>query len=245
MDDFSGQIAVVTGATRGIGRAISEAFLNQGARVVGIYQHNELAAREFLESKDWDDRLTLHRCDVSKPEVVAELFSEIESTFDTIDILVNNAGIRRDGVVAMMTNDDWQEVIDVNLTGSFLMARHALLLMLKQKYGRIIMITSPMAYLGFPGQANYSASKAGQIGMVRSLAREAAKRKITVNCISPGFIETELLADLSDDQLKAYKKMVPMNRFGRPEEVADAVLFLASNRASYITGTVLDVHGGL
>jgi 3-oxoacyl-[acyl-carrier protein] reductase len=243
--DFSGQKALITGATRGIGRAIAEAFLAAGATVIGTYGANEQDAREFNEAGDWGEHLQLHRCDVADHLAVEKLYQQIEEQYDAIDIMVSNAGIRRDAVTAMMKQEDWQRVIDVNLTGTFNMAKQAVLLMLKKKYGRIIFITSPMAHLGFAGQANYSASKAGQIGMMRSLSKETAKRKITVNCVSPGFIDTELLDDLNDDQLKEYKKVVPMRRFGKPSEVADAVLFLASDKAAYITGSVLDVNGGL
>ncbi len=145
----------------------------------------------------------------------------------------------------MLKSDDWQRVLDVNLTGSYNMAKHAVMLMMKQKYGRIIFITSPMARLGFAGQTNYAASKAGQIGLMHSLAKETAKRKITVNCVSPGFIETELIAGLSPEQRSKYKKMVPMRRFGKPEEVAYAVCFLASAKAAYITDSVLEIGGGI
>lgn len=243
--DFSGQKVVVSGATRGLGRSIAESFLTAGATVIGTYGSNDQDAKKFIDSGDWSERLQLHRCDVADHLAVAELYQQIEEQYDSIDIMVSNAGIRRDAVTAMMKQEDWQRVIDVNLTGTFNMAKQAVLLMLKRKYGRIIFITSPMAHLGFAGQANYSASKAGQIGMMRSLSKETAKRKITVNCVSPGFIDTELLDDLSDEQLKEYKKVVPMRRFGKPTEVADAVLFLASDRAAYITGSVLDVNGGL
>jgi 3-oxoacyl-[acyl-carrier protein] reductase len=243
--DFSGQKAIITGATRGLGRAIAEAFLAAGATVIGTYGSNDQDARKFSEAGSWGERLQLHRCDVADHLAVEKLYQQIEEQYDSIDIMVSNAGIRRDAVTAMMKQEDWQRVIDVNLTGTFNMAKQAVLLMLKKKYGRIIFITSPMAHLGFAGQANYSASKAGQIGMMRSLSKETAKRKITVNCLSPGFIDTELLDDLSDEQLKEYKKVVPMRRFGKPTEVADAVLFLASDKAAYITGSVLDVNGGL
>lgn len=246
MPDFQDKKVVVTGATRGIGRAIAKAFLQANATVIGIYAADQAAAEEFSrECRDFSHRLHLHRCDISNDQQVTDLFQGIEEKFDTIDILVNNAGIRRDSVVAMMPADDWRRVIDVNLTGTFIMSKQAVLLMLKQKYGRIINITSPMAHMGFAGQANYSASKAGQIGMTRSLAKETAKRKITVNCVSPGFIDTELLADLSEAQVAEYKKLVPMKRFGTPENVADAVLFLAGPGAAYITGAVLEVNGGL
>lgn len=246
MPDFSNKKTVVTGATRGLGKAITMAFLQQGATVIGLYGQNRQSADALKkECGAYGDRLQLHQCDVSDYEAVEKFFTRIEKEFDTIDILINNAGIRRDSVLAMMPREDWNRVIDINLSGSYNMAKFAVQLMVKQKYGRIIFITSPMAHLGFAGQANYAASKAGQIGMMKSLSKETAKRKITVNCVSPGFIETELIEDLSSDQVKEYKKMVAMRRFGTPAEVADAVLFLAGDKAAYITGSVLDVNGGL
>jgi 3-oxoacyl-[acyl-carrier protein] reductase len=202
--------------------------------------------QEWQENASFqENRLFLYQCDISDQASVLKLFDGIEQQFDTIDILVNNAGIRRDAVLAMMQSDDWHRVIDVNLTGTFNMSKQAVLLMMKQKYGRIIHITSPMAHMGFAGQTNYAASKAGQIGMMRSLSKETAKRKITVNCVSPGFIDTELLEGLTADQLAQYKKLVPMKRFGKPQEVAAAVLFLAGEQASYISGAVLEITGGL
>jgi 3-oxoacyl-[acyl-carrier protein] reductase len=246
MDDFSGQKVIVTGATRGIGKTIATAFLDGGAVVIGVYSSNDEAAEKFRsQCGDRASRLYLFKCDVSDHEAVHAFFVKIEQQFDAIDILVNNAGIRRDGVLAMMQQEDWQKVIDINLTGTFNMSKQAVMLMMKQKYGRIIHITSPMSRLGFAGQANYAASKAGQIGMMHSLAKEVAKRKITVNCVSPGFIDTELLDDLTPEQLSSYKKLVPVKRFGTTEEVAHAVLFLASPKSSYITGSVLDVTGGI
>jgi len=250
MTEFQGKKAVISGATRGIGKAIAMAFLEAGAIVIGVYGSNSKAADSFVQEWQSSDfyhkkRLFLYKCDISDYDSVFKLFNEIEQQFDTIDILINNAGIRRDAVLAMMQPDDWHRVIDVNLTGTFNMSKQAVLLMLKQKYGRIIHITSPMAHMGFAGQTNYAASKAGQIGMMRSLSKETAKRKITVNCVSPGFIDTELLEDLTEDQLLHYKKMVPMKRFGKTEEVAAAVLFLAGKQASYISGAVLEVTGGL
>ena len=250
MTDFQGRKTVISGATRGIGKAIAKAFLEAGAIVIGIYGSNREAADSFMQ--EWhesasfqENRLFLYQCDISDDSSVLKLFNGIEQQFDTIDILVNNAGIRRDAVLAMMQSDDWNRVIDVNLTGTFNMSKQAVLLMMKQKYGRIIHITSPMAHMGFAGQTNYAASKAGQIGMMRSLSKETAKRKITVNCVSPGFIDTDLLEGLTADQLTQYKKLVPMKRFGKPDEVAAAVLFLAGEQASYISGTVLEVTGGL
>ena len=250
MTEFAGRKAVISGATKGIGKAIAKTFLKNGATVIGVYSSDQNAADALMQEWKTDgafqeDRLLLRRCDVSDESAVLQLFAEVEKKFDVIDILVNNAGIRRDGVLAMMHSKDWQRVIDINLTGTFNMSKQAVLLMMKQKYGRIIHITSPMAHMGFAGQANYAASKAGQIGMMRSLAKETAKRKITVNCISPGFIDTDFLEGLNADQLDNYKKMVPMKRFGRSDEVAAAVLFLAGEQASYISGAVLEVTGGL
>ena len=245
MNTFTEQKAVVTGATRGIGRAITEALLTQGATVIGIYSGNTEAAEAFRVSCPCPEHLQLHQVDVSDYQAVEGFFQHVEEELDTIDILVNNAGIRRDAALAMMRREDWNQVIDVNLTGGYNMSKFAVQLMMKQKYGRIIFITSPMGHLGFAGQANYSASKAGQVGMMKSLSKEVAKRKITVNCVSPGFISTDFLDDLNDEQVKSYKKMVPARRFGTPEEVADAVLFLAGKNAAYINGSVLEVTGGL
>jgi 3-oxoacyl-[acyl-carrier protein] reductase len=246
MQDFEGQKVVISGASRGIGKAVSLAFLEQGATVIGIYAGNTEAADTFLnECSGCQGRLELHQCDVADETQVENFFNLIEKKFDTIDVLINNAGVRRDKLLALMDQKSWQQVIDINLTGTFNMCRSAVLLMLKQKYGRIINITSPVATLGFAGQTNYGASKAGQIGLTRSLCKETARKKITVNCVSPGFIDTELIDDLTPEQIKEYKKSVPMRRFGKVEEIAAAVLFLASKNAAYITGTVLEVNGGL
>ena len=246
MDDFQGQIAVVTGATRGIGKSIAEAFLQNGARVIGLYSGAVDSTEQFIQDNEPSkDNFELFRCDVSNEADVADLFKTIEEKYNSIEILINNAGIRNDSLLALMKAEQWQHVLDVNLTGTFLMTKQAVLLMMKNKYGRIVNITSPVARLGFTGQANYSASKAGQIAMTKTLARETARKKITVNAISPGFISTDFIQDLDKEQLSSYKKMVPMRRFGTPEEVADAVLFLASKKAAYITGSVLEITGGL
>ena len=246
MHDFSGQTAIVTGATRGIGKAISLAFLQRGATVLGLYCGNTRAAEALAdECRQFRDKLRLYKCDISDERQVQAFYAEAEQTVPAVEILVNNAGIRRDAVLAMMSSDDWRRVIDINLNGTYLMSKQAVLLMMRNKFGRIINITSPVAHLGFAGQANYAASKAGQVALTRSLAKETAKKHITVNCVSPGFIATEFIDDLPAEKLSAYKKLVPMRRFGTPEEVADAVLFLASPNASYITGSVLDINGGL
>lgn len=246
MQDFTGQTAIVTGATRGIGRAITLAFLANGATVLGVYGGNTRAAEMFAdECKQYGEKFRLYKCDISDENQVAAFYTEIEQTITSLEILVNNAGIRRDAVLALMKSEDWKSVIDINLSGTFLMAKPAVMLMMKNKFGRIINITSPVAHLGFAGQSNYAASKAGQVALTKSLAKETAKKKITVNCVSPGFIATDFIDDLPADQLASYKKLVPMRRFGKPEEVADAVMFLSSKHAAYITGTVLEINGGL
>ena len=183
--------------------------------------------------------------DVTSDEAVEYAAERISAEWGGLDILVNNAGIRDDAMLALMNTAQWQQVIDTNLTGTFLMSKQAILLMMKKKFGRIINITSPVARLGFPGQANYAASKAGQVALTKSCAKEVAKKKITVNCVSPGFIATDFITGLGKEQLLTYKKMVPMRRFGTPQEVADTVLFLAGDKAGYITGTVIEVSGGL
>ncbi|PID77005.1 MAG: beta-ketoacyl-ACP reductase [Deltaproteobacteria bacterium] len=246
MSFFKDKKVIVTGATRGIGKAVSCGFMEQGAAVIGLYGGNEGAARQFEQEaaeKSW--QLDLFKCDISQEEEVNDFFKVVEKQHDTIDVLVNNAGIRRDAIVALMKTEQWERVLDINLKGTFFMSRSVIPLMMKQKFGRIINITSPMSYLGFAGQANYAASKAGQIGFAKSLAKETAKKKITVNCVSPGFVATELLDDLPAEQIAEYKKMVPMRRFGTAGEIADAVLFLASDKAAYISGAVLEVNGGL
>lgn len=244
MAEFTGRTAIVTGATRGIGRAVSESLLDRGCSVFGIYGSNDEEAEKFQDS--WPNhRLHLTRCNVADHEGVQQFYQDLESRIEALDILINNAGVRRDAIVALMSSEQWQQVLDINLSGTFHMSKYAVPLMLKQKYGRIVNITSPSSYMGIQGQANYAASKAGQIGFARTLAKEVARKKITVNCVSPGFIQTDLLDDLTVEQLAAYKKMVPMRRFGNVAEVVEAVLFLASEKASYITGSILEVNGGL
>ncbi|PIE57696.1 MAG: beta-ketoacyl-ACP reductase [Desulfobulbus propionicus] len=244
--EFEGKKAIVTGATRGIGKAVTRALLEQGATVIGIYAGNKTAAQQLTkEAVLLAGTLKLYQLDVSDYTAVEHFYTWVVEQFTTIDILVNNAGVRRDAVLAMMKPEDWQRVLEVNLSGGFHMSRFVVPLMMQQKYGRIVFITSPMGAMGFPGQANYAASKAGQVGLAKSLSKEVAKKKITVNCVSPGFIATDLIDDLSESQLQEYKKMVPQRRFGRPDEVAEAVLFLCSTRASYINGALLEVTGGL
>ncbi len=238
---LSDRTVLVTGGTRGIGGAVTRAFIEAGARVVAVYGRNQVAAERFSTNVD-SERLKLVQLDVSDGAAVAEFFKAWEGP---LHVLVNNAGIRQDAIVGMMTDDQWSRVLQTNLGGSFYMAKQAVRLMSRARFGRIIQISSPSARLGLPGQANYAASKAGQEAMTRCLAAEVAKRKITVNCVAPGFVETELLADLSEETKQAYREMVPLGRFAAPAEVAAVVLFLASDAASYVTGTVVSVAGGL
>jgi 3-oxoacyl-[acyl-carrier protein] reductase len=244
---FAGQTVVVTGGTRGLGRAIALDFLSAGASVYSTWHANEAAALAFAdECERFEGRLKLARFDVGDYAAVEAFWRRVDAEArDGIQVLVNNSGLRRDRVLALMTPQEWQAVIDTNLTGGFYMSRFAVHNMLERRYGRILFITSPAGEHGFEGQANYSASKAGQVGMMRSLAREVAKRGITVNCVAPGFVDTELLGDLSDDAKKQHLASVPLKRFAKPEEVAYAVRCLASREASYITGTTLAVDGGL
>lgn len=244
---FENQVAVVTGGTRGIGRAITTAFLDAGARVHATYKSGEDAAHELARSLgDRAARLSLHRFDVAEYAQVQAFWEEIESVEPSgVHILVSNAGLRRDAIVGTMKPEDWQSVLATNLTGSFHMAKFAVQSMLRSRYGRIVFVTSPAAHHGFAGQANYGASKAGQVGLMRSLAREVGKKKITANCVSPGFVDTELLADLSDDVKRAHLASVPVGRFGAPHEIAYAVLSLCSPHASYINGATLEVTGGI
>ena len=244
--DFSNQTVIVTGGTRGIGRGISEAFLKKGANVIATYAGNDEAAMKMKEANsEYGEKIVVKKCDVRDEAAVVEFFKFVEETYPTVEVLVNNSGIRKDQLTAMMSLSDWNDVISTNLTGTFLMSKHAVLQFMKNRYGRIVNMSSVGGSLGLPGQANYAASKAGQIAISKSLSKEVAKRGITVNNVCPGFIDTELLADLPPEQIKEYMKEVPMKRFGKVEEVASAVLFLASREASYITGASLEITGGL
>ena len=242
--DFRDYNVVVTGGTRGIGAAASWAFLKSGAKVVAVYAGNDEAAQEF-KTKCCSEKLQIVKCDVSDYNQAEKFFNEFDKTHKSLTVLVNCAGIRRDNVVGLMPPDDWNAVLSVNLTGTYNMSKFALMKMMQNRFGRIISITSPSGKIGFAGQSNYASAKAGQVAFSKSLAKEAAKRSITVNCVSPGFIDTDFIADLPEELRLQYKSEVPMKRFGKVEEVAHAILFLASKEASYITGTVLEVTGGL
>jgi len=243
--EHEGRNAIVTGGVKGIGLAVSLALLGEGAHVTAIYASDDAAAEKFREEANAGNMLETVKLDVSGYDACEAFYKTYEEKYKSLDILVNSAGIRRDSVVGMMKEEDWRRVLEINLSGSFNMSKFAVKVMMKKRFGRIISITSPIGRIGFAGQANYAASKAGQVGFSRALAKEVATRKITVNCVSPGFIDTDFIGDLPEEQKKEYAKQVPMRRFGAPEEVAHSVMFLAGEKAAYITGATLEISGGL
>jgi len=243
---FQDKVVVVTGGTRGIGKAIVQEFLKEGATVIATYKSNDDAAGKFkIECNELPGNLELRKFDVSNSKEVETFFHFIKEYKNRLDILINNSGIREDSMSAMMSDHQWSSVIDTNLTGTFNMTKNAIPLMMSNRFGRIINMSSVGGELGLAGQANYAASKAGQIAMVKSLSKEVGKKGITVNAICPGFIETEMTQNMPEEQIKEYKKQIPLKRFGTPVEVAKACLFIASDDAAYITGTTLKIAGGL
>jgi len=241
MLDFTDQHVVVTGGTRGLGAAFTRAFLGRGAYVTATYVSGAEKAAAFAASVA-SDKLTLSCFDVSDYAAVEKFWGGLTRP---VEVLVNNAGIRKDSIVGMMPADDWKKVLSINLDGTFYMSKMAVMAMSRKKYGRIINVTSPAADIGMKGAASYAASKAGQGALARTLAVEVASRKITVNNLEPGYTDTELLADISDEMKSEWKKQIPLGRFATVEEVAHACLFLASREAAYVTGTTLRVAGGL
>jgi len=246
MFDFSNQRVIVTGGTRGIGAGIAEAFLQAGATVIAVYSANDAAANEFKKKNEHcAERLDIQKQDISSSQDVKNLFQYLDEKYPSLEVLVNNSGIRQDAIAALMTDEQWNKVLEVNLTGTFYMSREIIPRFMSGRFGRIINISSLGGDIGFQGQANYAASKAGQLAIAKSLSKEVARKGITVNCVSPGFIDTELIGDLPEEHRKEYLKMIPQKRFGKVEEVAHAVLFLATREASYINGTSITVAGGL
>jgi 3-oxoacyl-[acyl-carrier protein] reductase len=243
--DFKGQVGVVTGGTRGIGKAIAEGLAREGAHVI-VAGRNPDAAREVAASLSAIGARALGvRLDVSNAAEVERVFEEIRQDFGRIDILINNAGITRDGLLMRMKEEAWDAVLDTNLKGAFLCSREVIKDMARQRYGRIVNITSVAAFMGNPGQANYSASKAGIVGLTKTVSREYAGRGVTVNAVAPGFIETAMTDVLPENIKEEMKKLIPLGRFGTVEDVAKAVVFLASPGSGYITGQVVHVNGGM
>ena len=241
MFDLTGKCALVTGASGGIGGAVARALHGAGASV-GL-SGTRVAPLEALAA-ELGSRAHVLPCNLSEPAEVEGLMKRAAEAMGAVDILVNNAGITRDGLMMRMSDDDWAQVIDVNLTSSFRLCRAALRGMMKARWGRIINITSVVGTSGNPGQANYAAAKAGLTGLSKSLAQEVASRGITVNCVAPGLVETAMTEKLNDEQRARILADVPAGRMGQPEEIAAAVLYLASAEAGYVTGATLHVNGG-
>lgn len=242
MSDFSGKLAVVTGASRGIGRAIAEKLASQGATVVGTATSDSgaEAISEYLGENGKGEVLN-----VSSAESIEAFLAKVKETYGDIDILVNNAGITRDNLLMRMKDDEWNDIMSTNLTSIFRMSKAVLRGMMKKRAGRIINVGSVVGTTGNPGQANYAAAKAGVIGFSKSMAKEVASRGITINVVAPGFIDTDMTKALTDDQKEQIFKDIPAARLGQPEEIAATVVFLASDAAGYITGETIHVNGGM
>lgn len=243
---LKGRTALITGGSRGIGKAIATAMAQQGANIALFYAGNAAAAEETCgQLRELNVEAECWQCDVADFESSASAVKEVLARFGNVDILVNNAGITRDGLILAMKDEDFRQVVDTNLTGSFHMIKHLCGPFMKQKHGTIINITSVSGMMGNAGQANYAASKAGLIGLTKTVAKELAPRGITCNAIAPGFVETDMSGKLPEATLEAAVKMIPLKRMGSPEDVANTAVFLASGSAAYITGEVIKVDGGL
>ncbi|MCL2914744.1 3-oxoacyl-ACP reductase FabG [Shewanella corallii] len=240
--DLSGKVALVTGASRGIGKAIATTLVEAGATVIGTATSEKGAAAisEYLGDNGFG--LVLN---VTSSESVAQMYADIKERVGDVDILVNNAGITKDNLFMRMKDDEWTDIIDTNLTSLFRLSKPVMRSMMKKRFGRIINIGSVVGSMGNPGQVNYCSAKAGLVGFTKSLAKEVASRQITVNAIAPGFIQTDMTDELTEDQQKAIMSQVPMERLGQAQEIANAVVFLASDTAAYITGETLHVNGGM
>ncbi|MBN2260966.1 MAG: 3-oxoacyl-[acyl-carrier-protein] reductase [Clostridiales bacterium] len=240
------QVAVVTGGSRGIGKAIALMLAKEGAHVVINYTSSDEKAKEVKsEIEIMGGKAMIYKADVSNEKSVEEFAKAVYKEFGRIDILVNNAGITKDGLVMRMKEDDFMKVIEINLKGTFLCSKHFGKLMMKARYGKIINISSVVGVMGNAGQANYAASKAGVIGLTKSLAKEFASRNINVNAVAPGFIETEMTKELTEEVKESYAKAIPLGVYGQPEDVANLVVFLSSSVSNYITGQVINLDGGM
>lgn len=244
--DLSGKRALVTGSTRGIGRSIAEFLAKAGAQVI-ITGRDATKAQEVARQieENFSTKASGIAMDMRDPQSIKTAYEEVERVYGGVDILVNNAGITRDRLFLRMSLEDWEEVLRVNLTGTFIITSLALKGMLKNRWGRIVNISSVVGFTGNAGQVNYASTKSALIGFTKSLAKELASRNITVNAVAPGFIETDMTAVLSEELKQSYLKNIPLGRFGKPEDVAGVVLFLCSEYASYITGEVIHINGGM
>ncbi len=243
MGEFEGQVAVVTGAARGIGRAIAERLAGGGAAVVCTDVLDPAETADGIVASG--GRAEAMEFDVTDADSAAEAVGAVHSKHERIDVLVNNAGITRDQLLIRMKADDWRKVLDINLDGVFNVTQPVAKIMMRQRFGRIVNVASIVGLMGNAGQTNYAASKAGLIGFTKSLARELGPRNVTVNAVAPGFIETAMTDKLTDDQREVLMKNIAIPRLGTPDDIAEAVAFLAGPRASYITGVVLNISGGL
>jgi len=243
MFDLTGKSALVTGASGGLGAAIARTLHSQGARV-GL-SGTRVDALEALAGDLGGDRVAVLPCNLSDPESLGGLAGAAEEALEGVDVLVNNAGLTRDGLAMRMKDEDWDLVLQVNLTAAFRLSKALLRGMMKRRWGRIIGVTSIVGVTGNPGQTNYAASKAGMIGMTKSLAQEIASRGITVNCVAPGFIETAMTDALPDEQKEKLLAAIPVARLGQPADIAAAITYLASDEAAYVTGQTLHVNGGM
>ncbi len=244
--ELSGKTALVTGAGRGIGAAIAKKLADKGATVIINYSGNDKAAQNTLDDIAADgNKAEIYKCNVADYEEVEQMIQYVVQKYKKIDILINNAGITRDGLIMRMSEKDFDDVIDVNLKGTFNCIRHVARQMIKQRCGRIVNMSSVVGIAGNAGQVNYAASKAGVIGITKSAAKELAARGITVNAIAPGYIDTDMTRVLSDDIKDGIVSQIPLKRMGQVSDIADAAVFLVSDRASYITGQVLSVDGGM
>ncbi|GLZ45536.1 beta-ketoacyl-ACP reductase [Actinomycetospora sp. NBRC 106375] len=243
MGDMTGQVALVTGGARGIGRAISERMAKRGMKV-GVGYSSDPTSAEELQSR-YPDQITIHQGNIGQRGDCERVFDEVISAHGRVDVLVNNAGITADKMVAKMEVDDWDRVVQVNLSGTFYMSQLAYLHMAERGMGRIVNISSVIGEKGNAGQVNYAATKSGLFGMTMSMAQEGARKGVTVNCVAPGYVETDMVAAVPEKALEKIVSGIPMRRLGQPDEIARAVEFLADPESGYITGQVYSVNGGL